>query len=81
MIAIAAIQRRKSSTSDIDGAYLDCELPEGDEVVMKREPLVTELLLKIDPSAQPYVSERGERAIRLKRSQTVVCSSKDLVLR
>ena len=68
MIAIAAMQRRKVSTIDITGAYLECEFPEGDEVIMKLESLVAEQLAQLDPTARDYVSERGELTIRLKRA-------------
>lgn len=40
ILTIAAILRRKIATVDITGAYLECELPDTDEVLMRLDPAV-----------------------------------------
>ena len=51
IIAIAACEKMKICTIDITGAYLECTLPPGDSVCMVLDPLVTKILLKLDPKA------------------------------
>jgi hypothetical protein len=68
ILAIAAIERRKVITVDITGAYLECTLPEGDEVIMELDPLVTKLLQELDPDAKQYETVKGTTLVKLKRA-------------
>ena len=68
VIAIAAIEGRKIATVDITGAYLECELPEGDEVIMLIDPIMTKFLLEIDDSIKPLVDKNGCTYVRLKKA-------------
>jgi len=68
MLAVAAILRRKVATVDITGAYLECELPEDDEVIMLVDPLLSRLLAEVDPSAVPFQNDKGQLCVRLKRA-------------
>ena len=68
VIAIAAIEGRKIATVDITGAYLECELPEGDEVLMLIDPIMTNFLLEIDDSIRPFVAENGCTYVKLKKA-------------
>lgn len=54
ILAIAAIERRNIRTVDITGAYLECSLPDDDEVLMELDPTVTMLLQQIDLDAKEY---------------------------
>jgi len=68
ILAIAAIERRKMVTVDITGAYLECELPDGDVVIMELDPLVTKLLQELDPDAKQYETVKGTTLVRLQRA-------------
>ena len=68
IIAIAASERRHICTIDITGAYLECELPPGDDVYMVIDPLVCKILRKLDPSAKQFVADNGEVVVKLTRA-------------
>lgn len=68
MLAIAAIQRRKIATVDITGAYLECILPEEDEVIMIVDPLLARLIAELDSSVIPFRDSKGLLYVRLKRA-------------
>ena len=68
VIVIAAIQKRDIATIDITGAYLECEMPDGDEVIMELSPLVASFLAEIDPSVKSFADESGRVLVRLKRA-------------
>ena len=68
IIAIAAIQRRKIATVDITGAYLEVVMPEGDEVLMELDPVLTKLVKELDPTAEQFVNDKGKLVVRLKRA-------------
>lgn len=48
MFAIATIQRRRVVTVDITGAYVECMLPEEDEVIMIVDILLSRLIAEVD---------------------------------
>jgi hypothetical protein len=68
VLAIAAIEKRKLVTVDITGAYLECELPDGDEVFMELDPLVSKLLQELDPDAKQYETAKGTTLVKLQRA-------------
>jgi hypothetical protein len=68
ILAIAATQRRVVATLDITGAYLECEIADGDEVIMQLSDVLTKLLAELDPSIIPYIDESGRIMVRLKRA-------------
>lgn len=68
ILAIAAILQRKIATVDITGAYLECELPDDDEVLMRLDPVVTRLLQELDPLAVPFQLPDGTTVVKLKRA-------------
>lgn len=51
-------------TVDITGAYLKCTLPEGDEVIMELDALVTKLLQELDPDAKQYETVKGTTLVK-----------------
>ena len=67
-LAIAAILRRKIATVDITGEYLECELPDVDEVLMALDPRLSRLLAELDPSVKRYTDESGKLVVKLKRA-------------
>jgi hypothetical protein len=68
VLAIAAIEGRKIATMDITGAYLECEFPDDDEVIMTLDPLLTKLLTQIDASIKGKQDERGVTYVRLRKA-------------
>lgn len=68
ILAIAATQRRVVATMDITGAYLECEIEEGDEVIMQLDNVLTKLLAELDPLIIPFIDESGRIMVRLKRA-------------
>lgn len=67
IIAIAAIER-KIFTIDIAGAYLECTLPDGDEVIIELDPLVTRLLQELDPDVKQYETTQSTTLVKLKKA-------------
>ena len=58
---------RVFKTVDIPGAYLKADI--GDkEVIMKLDKLVSYILIKIDPTVEPYVNESGEIVVKLNKA-------------
>jgi hypothetical protein len=68
ILAIAAIQSRKLALVDITGAYLECVMPEGDEVLMELDALLTSILRELDPSVIPFINEHGKVIVKLNRA-------------
>ena len=68
VIAIAAARGRLICTVDITGAYLECEMPDGDEVIMVLDPLLTRLLNEIDPSVTGMQDGKGRTYVRLSKA-------------
>jgi len=68
ILAIAATQRRIVATMDITGAYLECEIEDGDEVIMQLSDVLTKLLAELDPLIIPFIDESGRIMVRLKRA-------------
>ena len=68
MIAVAAILRRQIATIDITGAYVECELTEDDEVLMKLDPLLSALVTEIDPTAVPFRDDKGCLVVKRTRA-------------
>ena len=63
-----AIQKRKVVTAHITGAYLECDLPEEDEVYMELDPLLTRLLATLDPTVIGVAGDNGKLVVKLKKS-------------
>ena len=57
VLAIAAIEGRTILTVDITGAYLECDLPEADDVIMIIDRKLVEFLREIDPQLE---NSKGE---------------------
>jgi hypothetical protein len=68
VLAIAAIEKRKVATIDITGAYLECEFPDDDEVIMTLDPTLTMLLREIDPTIVGKQDEKGYTYVKLKKA-------------
>ena len=63
---IAAYNRWGIVTMDITGAYLNAPLH--DPVYMRLDPYLSNILCEISKSYQPYVNQRGEIVVRLRRA-------------
>jgi hypothetical protein len=68
ILAIAASEGRKVVTADITGAFLECALPEGDDVTMALDPIVTKILCELDEMTTPFVGEDGRVFVKLRRA-------------
>lgn len=68
VLAIAAIEKRKVTTIDITGAYLECEIGDDDEVIMTIDPLLATLLAQIDPEVEQKKDEKGVIYVKLKKA-------------
>lgn len=68
ILAIAAVQKRDVATIDITGAYLECVLPDTDEVIMELSPILARLLAELDPSVTNYTDENGKVLVKLKKA-------------
>lgn len=68
VLAIAAIERRKLMTVDITGAYLECDLAEDMEVIMKLDPVLTTILHSVDKSAVGYEDKNGVTYVKLNKA-------------
>ena len=68
IISIVAIEHRKIATVDITGAYLECMLPEGDDVFMILDPTTAMILQQIDPIAILFRAKNGTLYVKLLRA-------------
>jgi Reverse transcriptase (RNA-dependent DNA polymerase) len=67
--AIAAKEGRRVVTIDIGGAFLNAKMPDtGIKVHMRLDSMMTELLLKIDPSYAVYLEPRGTVVVELDKA-------------
>ena len=63
--ALAARERRTVVTADIGGAYLNA----GDmETLMRLDPILSDILVKLDATYEHFIDERGEIVIRLDKA-------------
>jgi hypothetical protein len=68
VLAVAAIQKRHVATVDITGAYLECLLPEDDEVIMTLDPVLASILTDLDPTVEAKRDEKGVLYVKLKKA-------------
>ena len=68
MVSIAASERRFIYTVDITGAYLNCNLPKSDEVLMRLDKVTAAILLTIDPSKKQYLRSNGTMIVKLEKA-------------
>jgi hypothetical protein len=68
LLALAAILKQNMATVDITRLYLECFLPEGDEVIIKLDKTHTELLPQLDPIVKHFVGKNGKLAVKLKKA-------------
>lgn len=69
VLGVAAIEKREIASVDIDGAYLECELPEGDVVIMEANKEITKLLVEVDGSVEEFVDKTtGKCYLRLNKA-------------
>lgn len=66
--AIAKREKRSVVTVDITGAYLNAKMPEGHDVFIRLDPLLSELAIKMDPSFARYRMKNGAIIARLRRA-------------
>jgi hypothetical protein len=68
VLAVAAIEKRKVTTIDITGAYLECDLTDDVEVIMKLDPVLTKILHEVDQSAIGQEDEKGVTYVKLNKA-------------
>lgn len=64
--AIAAKEERYVATMDVPGAYLNADM--NHEVLMSLEPLLTSLLVTLEPQFEKYINENGTLIVKLKKA-------------
>lgn len=68
VLAIAAAEKRKVMTIDITGAYLECDLTDDVEVIMKLDPVLTKILHSVDKNAVGQEDEKGVTYVKLNKA-------------
>ena len=68
VLGIAAVEGRTIVSVDITGAYLECDLPEDDEVIMLIDSKLVSFLREIDPSVEQFRNEKGEVFVKLNKA-------------
>ena len=68
VLAVAAAERRKVMTIDITGAYLECDLSDEVEVIMKLDPVLTKILQEVDKTAVGKADEKGVTYVKLNKA-------------
>jgi len=68
LAAIAATENRAVATIDVPGAYLNADMPESEEVLMRLDPYITRVLTKIAPEYEEFRDEKGRAVVKLKKA-------------
>lgn len=63
---IAASEKRFVTTMDVTGAYLNADLKH--RSFMRLEPMVAEILLKVEPSYGEYLQKDGSTIVQLQKA-------------
>ena len=66
--AIAALEKRKTATVDIGGAYLNADMMTGIIVHMMLDKRMSAMLVEIDESYRKYLTHKGELCVRLDKA-------------
>jgi hypothetical protein len=67
--AIAAKERRQVVTIDFPGAYLNADMPEGqDEVFIRLDKFLTKVIVEVDPEFKKFVNNDGTLVVKLKKA-------------
>lgn len=67
LLQIAASRNQHAAVIDVTAAYLEAEMT-GEEVFMEADPLITKLILKMDPNLKPFVDEKGKMVFKLDKA-------------
>jgi hypothetical protein len=67
MLAVAAHRELKGTTHDVGTAYLNANMT-GEEVFVKLDKIMTELLIQIKPDYDQFKDEKGEIAMKLDKA-------------
>ena len=69
-LTVAAKENRKVCAIDIGGAYLNAErvCEEGEEIIMELEPVLVNILKKIQPEVEPFIDEKGRVLVKLNKA-------------
>ena len=67
-IALAAKERRKVITMDVETAYLNAKMVDDRPVFMKIDPLVTAILSQLDATYTQYTDASGGVTVKLDRA-------------
>eukprot|EP00969_Alexandrium_andersonii_P128030 5657838-Alexandrium_andersonii.AAC.1 len=64
--AIAAKEKRHVMTMDIEGAYLHA--PMTNDIVMELDPMLSDIMISLDKSYGPYVTDKGKLYVKLDKA-------------
>ena len=67
LAAVAAYENNRVSTIDIGGAFLEAKMT-GENVYLRLDKLMVQLLEEIDPTSVPFVSDDGELIVKLDKA-------------
>ena len=67
LAAVAAYENNRVSTIDIGGAFLEAKMT-GENVYLRLDKLMVQLLEEIDPTSIPYVDDKGELVAKLDKA-------------
>ena len=68
VLAVAAAERRRLTTIDITGAYLECDLDDEIAVIMKLDPVLSRILQDVDKTAIGQQDEKGVTYVKLNKA-------------
>ena len=66
--ALAAAEGRTVATVDITGAYLNADMPDGYEVLMRLDKEITRRVVRIRPTFKKFVTSNGTLIVRLNKA-------------
>jgi hypothetical protein len=58
---------------DITGAYLECVLSDGDEVIMELDAVLVKILSELDPNVKAYTDSNGKVYVNSRKHYTDAC--------
>ena len=66
--ALAAAEGRTVATVDITGAYLNADMPDGYEVLMRLDKEITRRVVRLRPTFKKFVNPNGTLIVRLNKA-------------
>jgi len=68
MAAIAASEGRAVATVDVPGAYLNADMPEDQEVIMRLDKYLSKVLMAVEPKYAEFKNDNGNIIVKLNKA-------------